>query len=196
MERNKGGIGMLRLIKTSVEQKEQILAFLQEWYEHDERIVPTSVDRETTDFEVYVNTLRQKELRENIEEGWVPSTTYWLTDGEELLGAVNIRHELNESLLKIGGHVGYGVKPSARGRGLATIQLQLALEKVKEFGIERALITCNRTNVASRQVILNNGGVADTPYTEEDGTIVERFWIDLKGGGRDDELDHHLFGAD
>ncbi len=181
MEMGKGGIVVLRLIKTSVKQKEQILAFLQEWYERDERIVPTSVDRETTDFEAYVNTLRQKELRENIEEGWVPSTTYWLTDGEELLGAANIRHELNESLLKIGGHVGYGVKPSARGRGLATLQLKLALEKVKELGIERALITCNRTNVASRQVILNNRGVADTPYTEEDGTIVERFWIDLRG---------------
>ncbi|MFY7868148.1 MAG: GNAT family N-acetyltransferase, partial [Exiguobacterium sp.] len=66
---------MLRLIKTSVEQKEQILAFLEEWYERDERIVPTSVDRETADFEAYVNTLRQKELREHIEEGWVPSTT-------------------------------------------------------------------------------------------------------------------------
>ncbi len=79
------------------------------------------------------------------------------------------------------GHIGYGIKPSARGRGLATKQLELALEKAKELGIERALITCDRTNVASRQVILNNGGVADTPFMEESGKVVERFWIELKG---------------
>ncbi|WP_396129864.1 GNAT family N-acetyltransferase [Exiguobacterium mexicanum] len=77
--------------------------------------------------------------------------------------------------------MGYGIKPSARGRGLATKQLELALEKAKELGIERALITCDRTNVASRQVILNNGGVADTPFMEESGKVVERFWIELKG---------------
>lgn len=170
---------MLRLVKTSVEQKEQILEFLQEWYEREERIVPTSVDRDTSDFEAYVQGLREKESRENVQNGWVPSTTYWLTDGEALLGAANIRHELNDSLLNIGGHIGYGVKPSARGRGYATEQLRLALEKAKALGIERALITCDRENVASRQVILNNGGVADTPYVGDGGTVTDRFWIDL-----------------
>ena len=83
--------------------------------------------------------------------------------------------------MNFGGHIGYGIKPSARGRGLATKQLALALEKAKSLGIERALITCDRTNVASKQVILRNGGVPDTPFIETDGTVVERFWIELKG---------------
>lgn len=170
---------MLRLVKTSVGQKEQILEFLQEWYEREERIVPSSIDRDTSDFVAYVKALRDEELGRNIPEGWVPSTTYWLIDGETLLGAAHIRHELNDSLLNIGGHIGYGVKPSVRGRGLATEQLRLALEKAKELGIERALITCDRTNIASRQVILNNGGVADTPYVGDSGTVTDRFWIDL-----------------
>lgn len=171
---------MLRLVKTSLGQEAQVLDYLKEWREQNERIVPTSVDRDTSNFETYVKTLRGEELRENLKDGWVPSTTYWLTDGEELFGAANIRHELNAPLLNIGGHIGYGVKPSARGRGFATEQLRLALEKAKALGIERALITCDRTNTASRQVILKNGGVADTPFTEEDGNVVERFWIDLK----------------
>ncbi|TCI57614.1 GNAT family N-acetyltransferase [Exiguobacterium sp. SH1S21] len=172
---------MLRLVKTSVEQQDQVLALLSEWKEDGSNIVPTTINKDTSDFDAYVKRLLDAEDREKIEDGWVPSTTYWLTDGDELLGAANIRHELNAHLLNFGGHIGYGIKPSARGRGLATEQLRLALEKAKELGIERALITCDRENVASRQVILNNGGVADTPYTEEGGNVVERFWIDVKG---------------
>ncbi|WP_024371109.1 GNAT family N-acetyltransferase [Exiguobacterium sp. ZOR0005] len=172
---------MLRLVKTSSEQKEQVLALLKEWQEDGSDIVPTTIHKDTSDFDAYVKRLRDAEDREKIEDGWVPSTTYWLTDGEELLGAANIRHELNEHLMNFGGHIGYGIKPSARGRGLATKQLALALEKARALGIERALITCNQTNVASKQVILRNGGVPDTSFTEEDGTIVERFWIELKG---------------
>lgn len=171
---------MLQLVKTTMAQQAQVLEFLQEWRERDETIVPNAVDRDASDFASYVKQIRDKEIRAN-NVSWVPSTTYWLTDGIELLGAANIRHELNEHLLNFGGHIGYGIKPSARGRGLATKQLELALEKAKELGIERALITCDRTNVASRQVILNNGGVADTPFMTEGEKIVERFWIELKG---------------
>ena len=171
---------MLQLVKTSIEQEAKVLDFLKEWRERSETIVPNAVDRDTSDFAMYVKEIRDKESREN-NVSWVPSTTYWLTDGDELLGAANIRHELNENLLNFGGHIGYGIKPSARGRGLATKQLELALEKAKELGIERALITCDRTNVASRQVILHNGGVPDTPFMEESGKVVERFWIELKG---------------
>lgn len=172
---------MLQLVKTSIDQQEKVLEFLKEWHEREETIVPNAIDRDTSNFDTYVRQIRDKESHANIEAGWVPSTTYWLTDGDELLGAANIRHELNAHLLNFGGHIGYGIKPSARGRGFATEQLRLALEKAKQLGIERALITCSRTNVASRQVILNNGGVADTPYTEADGNVVERFWIELKG---------------
>lgn len=171
---------MLQLVKTTMAQQAQVLEFLQEWRERDETIVPNAVDLDASDFASYVKQIRDKEIRAN-NVSWVPSTTYWLTDGIELLGAANIRHELNEHLLNFGGHIGYGIKPSARGRGLATKQLELALEKAKELGIERALITCDRTNVASRQVILNNGGVADTPFMTEGEKIVERFWIELKG---------------
>lgn len=171
---------MLRLIKTSLDQKEQILDFLAEWHDQNEKIIPVAIDQDVSDFSAYVKQLRDAEIRENLKDGWVPSTTYWLTDGKEVLGAVNMRHELNEPLLNMGGHIGYGIKPSARGKGLATEQLRLALEKLKELDVERALITCDRTNPGSRHVIVKNGGEEDVPFTEEDGNIVERFWIDLK----------------
>ncbi|WP_396129877.1 GNAT family N-acetyltransferase [Exiguobacterium mexicanum] len=93
---------MLQLVKTTMAQQEQVLAFLQEWRERKETIVPNAVDRDASDFASYVKQIRDKESRANIEAGWVPSTTYWLTDGDELLGAANIRHELNAHLLNFG----------------------------------------------------------------------------------------------
>lgn len=167
---------MLRLVKTSIEQKEQVLTYLKEWHNLNEQIVPTTLDKDISDFPAYVKRLRDAET----DESWVPNTTYWLTNDDELLGAVNIRHKLNESLLNVGGHIGYGVKPSARGKGLATKQLQLALDKLKELEIDRVLITCDQKNRASRQVIVSNGGQEDLPFTKEDGTVVKRFWIDLR----------------
>src|SRR5437899_7074529 len=50
----------------------------------------------------------------------VPATYWWIVEGSTYLGAITLRHALNEKLLEGGGHIGYGVRPSARGRGLAT----------------------------------------------------------------------------
>jgi predicted acetyltransferase len=46
-----------------------------------------------------------------------------------ILGSVNIRHCLNEDLLFRGGHIGYGIRPTQRKNGYATLMLGLALEK-------------------------------------------------------------------
>ncbi len=57
--------------------------------------------------------------------------------------------------------------------------LTLALEKAKELGIPRALVVCDSENIASKKTIIRNGGTPDTDYVEEDGNLVNRFWIEL-----------------
>ncbi|MBA2445142.1 MAG: GNAT family N-acetyltransferase, partial [Nocardioidaceae bacterium] len=49
----------------------------------------------------------------------VSSTTLWWVDGDEYLGRLSIRHRLTRWLLDFGGHIGYAVRPSARGCGHA-----------------------------------------------------------------------------
>jgi predicted acetyltransferase len=104
--------------------------------------------------------------------GRVPATTLWWVDDDEYLGRVAIRHRLTDALNKVGGHIGYEIRPSARRRGHATAMLRAALPVARSLGIDRALITCDVDNIASRRVIEANGGELEN---ELDGKL--RFWV-------------------
>jgi len=87
---------------------------------------------------------------------------------------------LNEQLLVVGGHIGYGIRPSERRKGNATKILSLALDKARELGIERALLTCDKDNIGSAQTIINNGGQLDSEDVVND-TEIQRYWINIAG---------------
>ena len=115
-----------------------------------------------------------------LREGWVPGSTYWLVRDGRILGTCNLRHRLNEHLRMYGGHIGYSISPSERRKGHGTLQLRLALDKARERGITRALITCDNDNPASAGVIRNNGGVFEGEGLDpNDGKITQRYWIEL-----------------
>ncbi len=91
-----------------------------------------------------------------------------------------MRHKLNDKLLKHGGHIGYVVVPSYRGCGVASIALELCLQKAREIGIEQALLTCDANNQISKHIIEKTmkkfGGRQDN--SEKDGEVtVLRYWI-------------------
>lgn len=52
-------------------------------------------------------------------------------------------------LLNHGGHIGYAVAPSHRGKGYASALFQAALSYCRDCGIDRVLVTCNDDNQAS-----------------------------------------------
>ncbi|MRN56687.1 GNAT family N-acetyltransferase [Paenibacillus monticola] len=168
------------LMQPSVDLEELYLPFYEEWKESGEDMIPWVIGRDPSDFAAMVQYLRDNEQAANIPEGWVPSTTYWLVtaDTTSVVGAVNIRHRLNEKLLYSGGHIGYGIRPSARQKGYASALLGQALHKTKELGIEKALVVCDAINIASEKTIRKNGGVEDNSYVEEDGNVIHRFWIE------------------
>ncbi|MFB5563381.1 GNAT family N-acetyltransferase, partial [Bacillus cereus] len=74
---------------------------------------------------------------------------------------------------------GYGIRPSERRKGYATKLLALSLEKTKELDITKVLVVCDAVNTASEKTILHNGGLRDHDFTEEDGNVVRRYWIEL-----------------
>ena len=47
-------------------------------------------------------------------------TYRWIVDDESVLGGIALGHHLNDLRLHARGQVGFGVKPSARRRGVAT----------------------------------------------------------------------------
>ena len=168
------------LVRPTVELREAYIEFFQDWQESGEDMVPWVISKDPTNYEEMLEFLFKNEDKQYIADGWVPSSTFWLVNEDrKVVGAVNIRHALTEKLFNSGGHIGYGIRPSERKKGYATKLLAMALEKSKEIGISNALVVCDYVNVASRKTIINNGGVQDKDFIEEDGNIINRFWIKL-----------------
>jgi predicted acetyltransferase len=108
----------------------------------------------------------------------VHATYWWIVEGETYLGAITLRHRLNDFLLRAGGHIGYGVRPSVRGQGIATWALAEVLRRARSRGLGRVLVTCQDSNVASARTIERNGGVLED-VRETDFGLTRRYWIDL-----------------
>jgi predicted acetyltransferase len=125
------------------------------------------------DFDGYVEQRRGARIR------WgVPSTIYWYIADEYYLGTFVLRHELTPDLLEAGGNIGYHVVWPWRRQGHATRMLAAGLAECRRLGMYRVLLTCAADNIASRKVILANGGVPDSRIRGED-----RFWIRLSQAG-------------
>ena len=125
----------------------------------------------------YLENLEHKEPK----EGKVPDSVFFLLDEERniLLGAVNIRHYLNDYLLKYAGHIGDGIRPSERRKGYATEMIRLALLACQKMGIDKVLMVCDKSNTASAKSIINNGGVLENEFEDEKNNIQQRYWIDV-----------------
>lgn len=169
---------MLELVKGSHEYQRQIIEMMDEWKAENEKIVPYAVRRH--DWHDFDNYLKSLELEEDTDE-FVADSTYFCYEKENdrMVGAVNIRHHLNERLLFNGGHVGDGIRPSLRGKGYGTKMLHLALQKCALLDIDKVLMVCDKDNPASAAVIVKNGGVMENELDDE-GVIIQRYWIDLE----------------
>jgi predicted acetyltransferase len=110
----------------------------------------------------------------------VPMDSYFIQSGERILGEIYIRRHLTPHLEKIGGHIGYRVRPTQRNLGVATSALRLALRQLHEIGVERALVTCKDQNAASARVIEKCGGIRTDNAVAEQG-IERRYWIQTGG---------------
>jgi len=155
-------------------------AFLRSAEDHVERSGDPSRAREyaraLADFDGYLAELRVFAASDEPRPGVVRQRNYWLTDGEDVLGHLRLRLRLNERLHWLGGHIGYDVPPSQRGRGYATRMLALGVREAALRGLHRVLLTADAANAASIRVIESNGGTFDREY-EFEGVVRRRFWI-------------------
>ncbi len=172
----------LKLIKLTKEYEKQLCEMIDEWktdqeINHTNRSPWAIFKNDCHDFEFYLEHLELKEAREDR----VPDLVFFLLDEDRdrLLGAVNIRHYLNDSLLKEGGHIGDGIRPSERRKGYATEMIRLALTECKKLGIEKVLMTCDKDNIGSARSIIKNGGILENEFVNSEGNVEQRYWISL-----------------
>jgi len=125
----------------------------------------------------YLHRLEQRRRGLDVPDGRVPATLLVAEVDSELVGRISIRHELNASLMDLGGHIGYGVRPSHRRRGYGTEMLRQALVIARAEGVDPILVTCDDDNTASTLIIENAGGVLDDVRLAPNGTHKRRYWL-------------------
>ena len=133
-------------------------------------------------YEEWLEDCATDKIIETINPKYVNATNYLLVDeNNHVYGYSQLRHSLKDELINIGGNIGYIIRPSERGKGLATVQLQLLIEKAKELGLDKVLVTCRENNLSSKRVIEKCFGEADEPVPSKYPDIMElRYWIDTK----------------
>lgn len=168
----------LKLVKLAPEYRRHLNDMMEEWYSAGEEIVPYAIRRQ--DYRNFENYMLNLEVQDT-SGGLVPDSTFFCLEEEAdlFVGAVNIRHYLNDRLLLNGGHIGDGVRPTQRRKGIATKMIALALEECRKLGITRVLMVCDKENIGSAKSIQKNGGILENEVIV-DGVTEQRYWIDLK----------------
>ena len=168
----------LTLVIPTLEHKQAAMEFRQEWIDKEpgERIHGSGGFNRYDNYEEWLDMI--KKAVSNPTTDWVPATQYFGICNGKIVGMIQIRHYLNDYLLKSGGHIGYGVRPSERKKGYATKMLALALDECKKLKIGKVLITCDKNNLGSARTIQKNGGILENEIID-DGEILQRYWIDL-----------------
>jgi predicted acetyltransferase len=175
------GQATLTLVSPAVTFQAEMLAMIAEYTALGDQRYQDIAQVARTDFAAYIRQLEEMSQGIDLPPGYVPQTTFWsLREDNLLIGTSRLRHWLTPVLEQYGGHIGYDIRPSQRGRGYGTCQLALTLEKARELGLRRVLLTCDTDNVASARVIEKNGGqLAEQVVYRKIGKLVSRYWIDL-----------------
>lgn len=165
----------------SIEDKQNVLDFKNEFIACGENMIGDGGLNRIQEYEEWLFKIKSDTSEDTCEKGRSPATiylTYRLSDNK-LVGMIQIRHILTEYLFNYGGHIGDCIRPSERGKGYATEQISLALKKCEELGLEKVLITCKKSNIASARTIQKNNGILENEVLEN-GIEKQRYWIDLK----------------
>ncbi len=131
------------------------------------------------EFCAYLDRIAAYKSAETVPAGKVTSTFLVAVINGRIAGRLSIRHELNDFLALVGGHIGYGVAPEFRGQGIATYMLKYGLEFMRERGEKKVFISCHSENEASRRIIEKCGGefAALVPHPYENGELYRTYWI-------------------
>ncbi|MGN0142448.1 MAG: GNAT family N-acetyltransferase [Roseburia sp.] len=171
------------LVRPTLEYGEDIWQFRQEIAQAgdaDSFAGCSGLEKEES-VEAWIKRIEERERQETCPADRTPSNVYLALrkSDNRIVGIIDLRHHIEHPVLKLwGGHIGYSVRPSERGKGYAKEMLRLNLENARALGIPKVMITCDEDNAASEKTILANGGVYEKTVCVE-GQNIKRYWITL-----------------
>ncbi len=181
------------LEKPSVERKNEIVEYINEFVEYNSDINGTgSLDTmlEGYTFEQALERCLNMENKEYAQKvGRCPGKTFLLIreNDNRIVGSINIRWDLNETMLRFGGHIGYGIRPTERRKGYNKINLYLGMIEAKKLGLEKVMLDCDVNNLGSDRTLKALGGKLErTEIDPSDGILTNIYWFDV-----DDTLNNY-----
>ena len=170
----------LKFIRPTKEYEGEAFRYIKEFNDYNSQINGVGgLNRYIGDYDGWLEKLERDRTMAPTSKK-VPAETFFLIRERDnkLLGTINIRLTLNDTLLERGGNIGYGIRPTERRKGYNSYQLYCALKFCQEKGIKKVLITCDKDNEASAKSIQSCGGVLENEIIDNsDGKLIQRYWI-------------------
>lgn len=172
---------MLRLEEPTLSHRAAFLEVAREMYEDGEWQLPP--DEMALRFDDIIASIARAKDPATCPAGELPHEDFWLMEDDTWVGLLTLRNEIDEQLMRSGGHIGYVIRPSYRGRGYGTKLLAMGLERARVNGLKRVLLTCADDNIRSRKLIEASGGTLENVIDiEGHPQPVRRYWIELDAG--------------
>ena len=169
---------MLHLTFPNISHKDKYLTMIEEWKHHEIPTSPWALFHGDT-FEEFLDIAK---TYVTANPNGINSTLFFVILDEEILGAIQVRHHIDHPRLFIdwecGGHIGYWLRPSARGKWLAWEMLKLGLIEARKLGIEKVLISAYEDNIASWKTIEACAWIF-AKMIEKEGKMLKVYWITL-----------------
>ena len=167
-----------------IARKEDAVAYIREFLECGSAINGTGgLQRYLDRYEDWLEKLKEDAYRMPNGEK-VPARTFFLVREADrrIVGMINIRLTLNERLRRYGGHIGYSIRPTERGKGYNKINLYLGLKVCAAHGIDSVFLDADLDNPASWRTMEALGGVRTKEYFEDEfhHCMIDDYTIDVK----------------
>lgn len=169
-------------VKPQIEHKRQAIEYINEFYKYNSKINGVGgLDKYLDNYSTWLQKLDEDIKRKPTEEK-VPSETFFLIrkNDNKIVGMINLRLELNENLKKIGGHIGYSIRPEERKKGYNKINLYLGLKECQKHGIKEVLMDCDKDNIGSAKTMQAlNGVLIKEWYDKQKDRTIQYYIIDV-----------------